>query len=356
MRISFRLLALVIGTFLVSCQQEQTLFELKSPEKTGITFANQIVESDSFNILTDEYIFNGGGVATADFDNNGLPDLFFTGNQVANRLYLNQGEFSFQDVSEEAGILAADKWCTGAVVVDINQDGWADIYVAAAMKKGPGERNNLLFVNQGKDAQGNISFKEMASQYGIADPGNSMGAAFLDYDLDGDLDLYVLNNEQLAAKPTNFRAKVTDGSAINNDSFYRNNGDGTFSNVTLEAGITYEGFGLGLAIGDVNNDGWPDIHVSNDYITNDILYINNQNGTFTNQTKDLLRHQSQFSMGSDMSDVNNDGLPDLITIDMLGEDSYRKKNHYWQKCVPNLPQQRGIWLRVPVCAQHASYQ
>jgi len=325
MRISFYLLALVLGTLLVSCQQEQTLFELKSPEETGITFANQIVESDSFNILTDEYIFNGGGVATADFDNNGLPDLFFTGNQVANRLYLNQGEFSFQDVSEEAGILAADKWCTGAVVVDINQDGWADIYVAAAMKKGPGERNNLLFVNQGKDAQGNISFKELASQYGIADAGNSMGAAFLDYDLDGDLDLYVLNNEQLAAKPTNFRAKVTDGSAINNDSFYRNNGDGTFSNVTLEAGITYEGFGLGLAIGDVNNDGWPDIHVSNDYITNDILYINNQNGTFTNQTKDLLRHQSQFSMGSDMSDVNNDGLPDLITIDMLGEDSYRKK-------------------------------
>ena len=316
---------LVFAGLLLACRQETTLFELKSPQETGINFTNEIIETDSFNILTDEYIFNGGGVATADFDQNGLPDLFFTGNQVANRLHLNQGEFSFVDVSEESGILAADKWCTGAVVVDINQDGWLDIYVAAAMKKGPGERNNLLFVNQGKDAQGKISFKEMASQYGIADPGNSMGAAFLDYDLDGDLDLYVLNNEQLAAKPTNFRAKVTDGSAINNDAFYRNNGDGTFTNVTLEAGITYEGFGLGLAIGDVNNDGWPDIHVSNDYITNDILYINNQNGTFTNQTKDLLRHQSQFSMGSDMSDVNNDGLPDLITIDMLGEDSYRKK-------------------------------
>ena len=325
MRIPSLLLALVLGTLLVSCQQEQTLFELKSPEETGITFANEIVETDSFNILTDEYIFNGGGVATADFDQNGLPDLFFTGNQVANRLYLNQGDFSFVDVSEEAGILAEEKWCTGAVVVDINNDGWPDIYVAAAMKKGPGERNNLLFVNQGKNAEGNISFKEMASQYGIADPGNSMGAAFLDYDLDGDLDLYVLNNEQLAAKPTNFRAKVTDGSAINNDSFYKNNGDGTFTNVTLEAGITFEGFGLGLAIGDVNNDGWPDIYVSNDYITNDILYINNQNGSFSNQTKDLLRHQSQFSMGSDLADVTNDGLPDLITIDMLGEDSYRKK-------------------------------
>lgn len=325
MKTPFNYLIIVPLLVLISCQKSDTLFELKSPEITGIDFNNLITESDSFNILTDEYIFNGGGVAVADFDKNGLPDLFFTGNQVPNRLYLNQGDFKFKDVSEEAGIMAADKWCTGNVVVDINQDGWPDIYVAAAMKKGPGERNNLLFVNQGKDTNGNISFIEMAARYGIADPGNSMGAAFLDYDLDGDLDLYVLNNEQVTAKPTNFRTKISDGSAVNNDAFYRNNGDGTFTNVTIEAGITYEGFGLGLAIGDVNNDGWPDVHVSNDYITNDILYINNQNGSFSNQTKDYLKHQSQFSMGSDMADFNNDGLPDLITIDMLGEDNYRKK-------------------------------
>lgn len=310
---------------ITSCQQESKLFELKSPSETGIDFNNEITESDSFNILTDEYIFNGGGVSVADFDQNGLPDLFFTGNQVPNRLYLNQGNFKFKDVSEVSGTMAANNWCTGSVIVDINLDGWPDIYVAAAMKKGPGERNNLLFVNQGKDSSGNVSFKEMASAYGIADPGNSMGAAFLDYDLDGDLDLYVLNNEQLTAKPTNFRPKVTDGSAINNDSFYRNNGDGTFTNVTLEAGITFEGFGLGLVISDLNNDGWPDIHVSNDYITNDILYINNQDGTFSNRTKENLRHQSQFSMGSDIADFNNDALPDLITIDMLGEDNFRKK-------------------------------
>ena len=244
---------------------------------------------------------------------------------MSNRLYLNKGGFKFTDISEAAGVTASDKWCTGSVIVDINTDGLPDIYVASAMKKGPGERNNLLFVNQGKDSSGNVTFKEMASQYGIADSGNSMGAAFVDYDLDGDLDLYVLNNEQLTAKPTNFRPKVTDGSAVNNDSFYKNNGDGTFTNVTLEAGITFEGFGLGLLIADVNNDGWPDIHVSNDYITNDILYINNQDGTFSNQTKENLRHQSQFSMGADIADFNNDGLPDLITIDMLGEDNYRKK-------------------------------
>ena len=319
-------LSIVLSFLLViSCNKKTSLFELKSSDQTGIDFNNEIIESDSFNILTDEYIFNGGGVSVADFDQNGLPDLFFAGNQVSNRLYLNKGGFKFTDISEAAGVTASDKWCTGSVIVDINTDGLPDIYVASAMKKRPGERNNLLFVNQGKDSSGNVTFKEMASQYGIADSGNSMGAAFVDYDLDGDLDLYVLNNEQLTAKPTNFRPKVTDGSAVNNDSFYKNNGDGTFTNVTLEAGITFEGFGLGLLIADVNNDGWPDIHVSNDYITNDILYINNQDGTFSNQTKENLRHQSQFSMGADIADFNNDGLPDLITIDMLGEDNYRKK-------------------------------
>lgn len=325
MKFNYTLAVFAISLAFFSCKKEEKLFVLKAPEDTGISFNNEITESDSFNILTDEYIFNGGGVAVADFDQNGLPDLFFTGNQVPNRLYLNQGEFKFKDISEASGIMAADRWCTGSVIVDINLDGLPDIYVATAMKKGPGERNNLLFVNQGKDEAGNVTFKEMAQEYGIADPGNGMGAAFLDYDLDGDLDLYVLNNEQIIAKPTNFRPKVSDGSAVNNDAFYRNNGDGTFTNVTLEAGILYEGFGLGIAISDVNNDGWPDIYISNDYITNDILYINNQDGSFSNQTKENLRHQSQFSMGSDIADFNNDAMPDIISIDMLGEDNYRKK-------------------------------
>jgi enediyne biosynthesis protein E4 len=180
-------------------------------------------------------------------------------------------------------------------------------------------------VNQGEDEEGNVTFIEQASKFGIADSGNSMGASFIDYDLDGDLDLYVLNNEQSKATPSNYREKIIDGSAINNDKFYRNNGDGSFTDVTIEAGITIEGFGLGLVVSDLNNDGWPDIHVSNDYVTNDILYINNQDGTFSNQSKNYLRHQSQFSMGSDISDFNNDLKPDLITIDMLGEDNFRKK-------------------------------
>ncbi len=339
MKFQYLLFLGVLLFAICSCKKETTLFELKSPESTGILFSNTIVESDSFNILTDEYIFNGGGLAIADFDNNGYPDVFFTGNQVENKLYLNQGIFKFKDISEKAGIKAQDRWCTGATVVDINQDGLVDIYVATAMMKGAGERNNLLFVNQGIDSDGNVTFKEMASQYGIADPGNGMGAAFIDYDLDGDLDLYVLNNEQSKVTPSNYREKIIDGSAINNDAFYRNNGDGTFTNVTIEAGITIEGFGLGLLVSDLNNDGWPDIHISNDYVTNDILYINNQDGTFSNKISESLRHQSQFSMGSDISDFNNDGLPDIFTLDMLGEGNYRKKttigNNSYQTYISN---------------------
>ena len=339
MKFSYSGLLVLLLLAFSSCKKDSTLFELIPASKTGIEFNNEIVETDSFNILTDEYIFNGGGIAVADFDNNGLPDLFFTGNQVANKLYLNSGKFKFEDVTEGAGVGADDQWCTGAVVVDINGDGWMDIYVASAMKLGPGERNNLLFVNQGKDESGSISFKEMASDYGIADAGNAMWAAFIDYDLDGDLDLYVLNNQQSRSVPSNYRLKITDGSAINNDAFYRNNGDGTFTNVTLEAGITIEGYGLGVLVSDLNNDGWPDIHVSNDYVTNDILYINNQDGTFSNQSKDFLRHQSQFSMGADISDFNNDAKPDIITLDMLGEDNYRKKttigNNSYQVYISN---------------------
>uniref|UniRef100_UPI003593A640 FG-GAP repeat domain-containing protein n=1 Tax=Pricia sp. TaxID=2268138 RepID=UPI003593A640 len=317
------LLFCVMLLALSSCQEKKnTLFSKVSSKDSGITFNNQIIENDSFNILTNEYIFNGGGVAVGDFDNDNRPDLFFTGNQVVNKLYLNQGYLKFKDVSDEAGIEANDRWKTGIAVIDINNDNLLDVYVCAAMLT---EKANMLFVNQGVDENGVPNFKEMARQYGIADTRNSMGATFFDYNNDGLMDLYVLNNVEIHELPTNYRAKITDGSALSNDRLYRNNGNGTFSDVTIEAGITIEGFGLGIAAADLNYDGWTDLYISNDYLTNDILYINNQDGTFTNRIDTLIKHQSKFSMGNDISDFNNDGYLDIYTLDMLGETNHRLK-------------------------------
>ncbi len=316
----------LLSTLIFSCQQkDKTLFQQISKDHSGIEFENTIHEYDTFNILTEEYIFNGGGVGVGDFNGNGLPDLIFTGNQVNNKLYLNLGGFKFKDVSLDAGIEAEGYWCTGVTVVDINMDGWPDIYISTSMVKDKTKRKNLLYVHQGLDENGIPTFKEEADRFGIADPGNSMGAAFFDYDRDGDLDLYVMNNEQGKAVPGTYRDKITDGTAVNNDRLYRNNGNGTFTDVSLEAGITIEGFGLGLAIGDLNMDGWPDIYVGNDYLANDLLYINNGDGTFSNTIGDIVKHQSMFSMGVDISDFNNDGMPDIMVLDMLAENNLRKK-------------------------------
>jgi hypothetical protein len=323
--LTFTLLVLLATTFVQCKKKHDTLFQLKQAEDTGVYFNNLVVESDSFNILTYEYIYNGGGVGIADFNNDGKQDIFFTGNQVPNKLYLNQGDFKFKDVTEKASVNVPDRWNSGVVVVDINNDGWKDLYVCATTKANPEDRRNMLFVNQGVDDSGEPSFKEMANQYKIDYDGNSIMAAFFDYDRDGDLDLYILENQKLNNVPTNYRPKIVDGSAANNDRLFRNEGNGTFFDVTKEAGILYEGFGLGLAISDLNLDGWPDIYISNDYLSNDILYINNKNGTFTNVIGDFISHQSQFSMGNDAADFNNDGMPDIVTLDMLPETNARKK-------------------------------
>ncbi|HMJ68058.1 MAG TPA: VCBS repeat-containing protein [Cyclobacteriaceae bacterium] len=301
------------------------MFESLDGDRTGVHFENTIKETGDFNILTTEYIYNGGGVGVADFDNNGLSDLFFAGNMVPNRMYLNQGDFKFNDVTETALINVQGRWNSGVSIVDINNDGWMDVYVTATMLADSANRRNMLFVNNGLNPEGIPTFSEMAGSYGIDDKGYSQMAAFFDYDNDDDLDLYVLTNARMTNVPTNYRPKIVDGTALNNDRFYRNNGDGTFTNATKEAGITIEGYGLGLAIADFNLDGRPDIYVSNDYLSNDILYINNGNGTFTNQIGRYIGHQSQFSMGSDVADVNNDGRPDIVTTDMLAETNARKK-------------------------------
>ena len=317
-------LFLLIVALLYGCStSNSTLYKQLQPYQTGINFNNRIIETDDFNILTNEYIFNGGGVAVADFNNDSLPDLFFTGNMVSNRIYINKGDLKFEDVTETSNLFSEGFWSTGVTVSDVNEDGLPDIYVCGAMHEE--NRANRLYIHQGFDENGNPFFKEEAGAYGVADQGNSMAATFVDFDSDGDLDLYVLNNEQNETIPTNYRKKITDGSAPSNDKLYENLGNGLFKDVTLKAGITIEGFGLSVTPLDVNKDQWVDLFITNDYLTNDLLYINQKDGTFKNQIESTLLHQSKFSMGSDAADFNNDGYTDIVSLDMLGETHQRKK-------------------------------
>lgn len=318
-----KILFTLLSSFILSCSNNKQLFKLLNSETSGLDFNNVIIETDEFNILSEEYIFNGGGIAASDFNNDGYTDLFFTGNMVSNELYINQGDLRFKKVTNQSKLNSEGFWSTGVSVVDINTDGLMDLYIAGAMN--PDNRENRLYVNQGINSDGVPVFKELANSYGINDKGNSMGAAFVDFDNDGDLDLYVLNNEQNETIPTNYRKKIIDGSAPSNDKFYRNNGDGSFSDITIEAGIIFEGFGLSVTPVDINKDQWVDLYITNDYLTNDLLYINQKDGTFKNEIQNYLSHQSKFSMGSDASDFNNDGYTDLISLDMLGESHERRK-------------------------------
>jgi enediyne biosynthesis protein E4 len=311
---------------LVSCQRDgDQLFRLVPASKSGLNFVNTVEEKDTINILTVQYMYHGGGVAIGDFNNDTLQDIFFTGNMVPNRLFLNRGNLKFEDVSDQAGIGAKGKWNTGVALSDVNEDGRLDIYVCASINDDPVKRENSLFIHQGVNAQGIPVFTDEAKKYGIADQGYSQNAAFLDYDKDGDQDLYVLTNLESDKIPSVYRPKITDGSALNNDRLYRNNGNGSFTDVTREAGILIEGYGLGLGIADINGDGWQDIYVGNDYVSNDILYINNQDGTFSNEIRKRINHQSLFSMGVDIADINNDLFNDIITLDMLPEVNQRRK-------------------------------
>lgn len=317
---------LLPAILLFNCQQKsKTLFRLVPADDSGIEFRNDLFESDQLNILNVDYFYNGGGVAIGDFDNDGLSDVFLTGNMVTNKLYLNQGELKFKDVSEEAGILGSYKWKSGVALVDINNDGWLDIYVCATISPDSVLRTNMLFVNQGLSEDGKLKFVDKAAEYGIADSGYSSNAAFFDYDNDGDLDLYILTNTREFRSTVAYRPKINDGSSINTDKLYRNNGDGTFTDVTKQSGILCEGHGLGLAISDFNNDGLQDVYVGNDYLTNDLLYMNKGKGMFSNEIDAAIKHQSRFSMGNDVSDINNDGNLDIITLDMLPETNQRKK-------------------------------
>ncbi|MDH5610131.1 MAG: CRTAC1 family protein, partial [Cyclobacteriaceae bacterium] len=319
-------IGLILSVFLLySCGEAPLRFERLESEKTGISFSNDLTETDSFNILKNEYIYNGGGVGVADFNADGLQDLVFVGNHVSTRFYLNKGNLRFEDISDRFDGLTNDQWYSGVSVTDINGDDLPDFYLTSTMSKIGEQRKNKFWVNQGLDSDGLPTYREMAEDYAIADTGYSVHSVFFDYDLDGDLDLYVLNNILNKMVPTNYRPKITDGSSINNDRLYQNTGNGKFIDVTIPAGIVYEGYGLGLAVGDVNKDGYPDLYISNDYASNDLLYINQGDGTFQNESASYLSYQSKFSMGNDISDYNNDGNPDIITVDMLPEAYFRKK-------------------------------
>ncbi len=311
--------------------KRKSLFEAIPSDHSGVHFNNLIVENDSVNPMDLTNIYNGGGIGIGDFNRDGRPDIYFAGNTVSNKLYLNRGDFRFDDITDKAGVGGEGEWCRGVAVVDINNDGWPDIYVCATILNDPKKRRNLLYINQGTDKDGIPHFKEMGREYGLGDTLYSTMAEFFDYDRDGDLDMYlVVNDIPPHSNAALFRPIITDGSYRSTGHLYRNDWNDSlkhpvFTDVSKQAGITIEGYGHSATIADINRDGWPDIYVSNDFVGNDILYINNHDGTFTDKIRSYFKHTSANSMGQDIEDVNNDGLMDFVVMDMDPPDNYRKK-------------------------------
>lgn len=318
-------------TFLLISCKNKTLFEQVSSSHSGIHFNNLITETDSINPLSMLNIYNGGGVGIGDFNNDGLPDIYFAGNAVSNKLYLNKGDFKFDDVTEKAGVKGNGGWGRGVAVVDINNDGLPDIYVCNTLLKDAEKRTNLLYLNQGPDQNGIPHFKEMAGAYGLNINLHSTMANFFDYDNDGDLDMYLTVNEAIANdNQSTFRPIIRDGSHRSTGKLFRNEWDPVlkhpvFKDVSKQAGILTEGYGHAATVADINRDGWKDIYVTNDFLAENILYINNRDGTFTDKTQEYFKHTSLSAMGQDIEDINNDGLADVFELDMNPEDNYRKK-------------------------------
>jgi enediyne biosynthesis protein E4 len=310
-----------------SCTNKDTLFIKLQPGKTGITFENAIHYSDSFNILDYIYFYNGGGVATGDINNDGLQDIYFTANQGSNRLYLNKGGCQFEDITEKAGVKGAGNWKTGVTMADVNGDGLLDIYVCEVGGYKSLQGRNELFINKGvgPSLEGGPVFTEQAGEYGLAVEGFNTQASFFDYDNDGDLDMFLVNHSVHSNESYGDSAIRSRHNAASGDKLFRNDpgaGHPVFTEVTREAGIysSVLGYGLNVIIGDFNLDGWQDIYVSNDFHENDYYYINNCNGTFREMNQQAFGHESRFSMGSDVADINNDGWPDIVTLDMLPAD------------------------------------
>ncbi len=330
----------------------EKLFVRLPASQSGVTFANQLTETDSINVLTFEYMYNGAGVGVGDFNRDGRPDLYFAGNQVSSRLYLNQTEsgqaIHFADITGPSGT-STQAWCTGVSVADVNQDGWPDIYVCVAGPQAPSAQTaNRLFINDGPTPDKVPTFTEQAADYGLADTGYSTQAVFFDYDRDGDLDCYLLTNALESTNRNALRPKRLDGEAPGTDRLYENiswqeegrKGEGrkgdeslmdtanhipVFRNVSRKAGILTEGYGLGVCLSDLDDDGWPDIYCANDFLSNDLVWMSEKGKGFSNQAARLLKHQTHNGMGVDIADLNNDALPDIVVLDMLPPDNYRQK-------------------------------
>ena len=313
--------AIAILLIFSACNNATPLFTEVAPSTSNINFTNTVTDKNLFNILYYLYYYNGGGVATGDINNDGLPDIYFTANSKGNnKLYLNKGNFEFEDITEKAGVAGTADWCSGVTMADVNGDGFLDIYVAAISQHHGLKGRNELFINDGKG-----KFTESAALYGLDFSGFTTQSAFFDFDHDGDLDCYILNQSQ---KPN---ANIVDTfnrnkyDSLAGDRLYRNDMNTAakkFTDVSAQAGISQSslGYGLGLAVADINNDGWDDIYIGNDFHENDYYYVNNGNGTFTESGEKTFDHYSRFSMGNDVADYNNDGQLDLITVDMLPPD------------------------------------
>ncbi|MEL6250379.1 MAG: VCBS repeat-containing protein [Bacteroidota bacterium] len=332
-QISFAVFILLLFS-LSSCEEEKEapLFQLKSPEETGVDFVNQVLDTDSMNIIQYLYFYNGGGVAIGDVNNDGLPDMYFSANQHGNKLYLNKGNLQFEDITEASGLVGQGNWSTGVSMVDINTDGWLDIYLCQVGAYKSFHGKNQLFINQGKKE--GPQFIEQAAEYGLDHEGFSTQAAWLDYDQDGDLDMYLLCHSIHSTesyRDTSFTRKrdpKAGDKLFRNDLSQHKENAPYFTDVSEEAGILggIAGYGLGVAVGDVDKNGCADIYVGNDFHENDFLYLNNCDGTFSERSNSAFTHTSNFSMGNDLADLNNDGYLDLLTMDMKPEDEVEFKS------------------------------
>ncbi|MEQ8625307.1 MAG: VCBS repeat-containing protein [Vicingaceae bacterium] len=305
-------------------KKEEPLFKLIPPDQSGIKFKNLVPETKNMNILSYEYLYNGGGVAVGDVNNDGLVDLFFSGPVVGGRLYLNQGNLKFRDITNQAEISTLP-FSTGVSMVDINEDGFLDIYVCRSASNDPDIRANILLINNQ-----DLTFTDRAAEYGLNDKSYSNYASFFDYDRDGDLDLFLLNHRfdfksSVDLRTHNYNSAKSKKFEFTSDRLYRNDGNKKFTDVTKAAGLQNSTYGLSVTASDINGDGWVDLFVANDYADKDHLYINNKNGTFTDKAEEMLFHSSKNAMGSDVADFNNDGLVDIINLDMIAEDNYRQK-------------------------------